>query len=202
MIKLEDDKTLKLDNLNQKINNKIYNQLKIFPKNNNNNNEYGEITSYFIQLLTIGLDLKFDKNDENNLSSYSPQILSFIKNFLSLVINSHFFFLESSKFSKIKFKKYTKSVDGMKMKTLISPRCIDLYRITTFTNLLLPILFHIYIIDKDKNNKEIKEIYDYIFEILFEIYLSGIDNEPSDFLYFLKKFEDLIQEKKKRKKNR
>ena len=93
LIKIEgSNKTLKLNNLNQKINNKIYNQLKIFPKNNNNNNEYGEITSYFIQLLTIGLDLKFDKNDENNLSSYSPQILSFIKNFLSLVINSHFFF--------------------------------------------------------------------------------------------------------------
>ena len=90
----------------------------------------------------------------------------------------------------------------MKLKTKVSPIYFDLYRNTSFTNLLLPILFHIYIIDKDKNNKEIKEIYDYIFEILFEIYLSGIDNEPSDFLYFLKKFEDLIQEKKKRKKNR
>jgi hypothetical protein len=162
LIKLEGNKTLKLDNLNQKINNKIYNQLKTFPKNNNNN-KYGEIISDFIQLLTIGLDLKFDKNDENNLSSYSPQILSFIKNFLSLVINSHFFFLESSKFSKIKFKKYTISMEGMKMKSLIFPQYIDLYRITTFTNLLLPILFHIYIIDKDKNNKKIKKIYDYFF---------------------------------------
>ena len=86
------------------------------------------------------------------------------------------------------------------MNTLISPQYIDLYRITTFTNLLLPILFHIYIIDKDKNNKEIKEIYDYIFEILFEIYLSGIYNEPSDFLYFLTKFEDIITQSEKKKK--
>ena len=193
LIQLENlNKNLKLDNLIQKINNNVYNQLKTFPKNNNDNGEFKEITLDFIQLLNINLNLKFDENDENNLSFYLPQILSFIKNFLSLVINNHFFFLESSNFYNIKFIKYVLSKEGMKLKTKVSPIYFDLYRNTSFTNILLPILIHLYIIDKDKNNKEINEIYDYIFEILFEIYLNGIENGPYEFLYFLKKFDEYI----------
>ena len=95
---IKSEKNVKLGNLIQKINNNIYNQLKTFPKNNNDNGEFKEITSDFIRLLNINLNLKFDENDEDNLSFYLPQILSFIKNFLSLVINNHFFFFRIFKF--------------------------------------------------------------------------------------------------------
>ena len=86
LIQLENlNKNLKLDNLIKKMNNNVYNQLKTFPKNNNDNGEFKEITSDFIQLLNINLNLKFEQNDEDNLSFYLPQILSFIKNFLFFI---------------------------------------------------------------------------------------------------------------------
>ena len=90
--------------------------------------------------------------------------------------------------------------EGLKHKKLIYPEYIDLFKIQLFTENLFPIMYHTYLIKEERkeNIEIIDEIHDYIFEILIQIYLNGIESEYglSDFLYFLDTFNWYIYEQK------
>ena len=176
---------------------KEFEQVKYFPKiNNDNNTHFQKFTSDFVNLLKLSLNFKFDKNDSNNDSIH---IINFIKDFLSFGRNLHYINLISKKFTRIRFQKIITSNVILKYKKVIYPKYIDLYHITTFKNILFSIIYHIFIIDKDQKNKELKEIYEYIFQIFFEIYLNGIEQDPLNFLYLIIELDNYIYKKNVKK---
>ena len=144
----------KLTNLEKTLNNQIYNQIKTIKflnVNNNKNNEekYDNIVKDFIDLITIALKINFEKEDEKNLCLCSKQILLFIRDFLSLIINLHFINLESSKFNKISFSHVTYFLNVVHNK-VIYPKFFFLYQTISFMKILIPLFDHIYIINQKK----------------------------------------------------
>ena len=148
----------KLENLEKSLNHKFYNEMQIFPNNNTNNNNnddeellkkqkiFENIIKDFIDLITISMKLNFHKEQIINLINSEEQILFFIRDFLSLVNNLHFINLESSKFNKISFTNI-KYVLNIRYKRVVYPKYFDLYQILSFTKILIPLMYHIFLMN-------------------------------------------------------
>ena len=132
--------------------------MQIFPNNNTNNNNnddeellkkqkiFENIIKDFIDLITISMKLNFDEHQIKNLINSEQQVLFFIRDFLSLINNLHFISLESSKFNKISFTNI-KYVLNVRHKRVVYPKYFDLYQILSFTKILIPLMYHIFLMN-------------------------------------------------------
>ena len=196
---------VKLDNLEKSLTHNFYNQIKIFPEINNNNNDDEEIIKKqnifemiindFIDIITISMKLDFEKNQIKNLINSEQQILIFIRDFLSLVNNLHFINLESSKFNLISFSNIT-YILNVRHRRVVYPKYFDLYQIFSFTKIIIPLIYHIFLLNDINNNEILNEIHEYIFTIIFEIYLNSINVGLSNFIFFINELDWYINEQK------
>ena len=175
------------------INNQFFEDLSNFSeiKKDNNNNFFNNnifntfIISDFISLLKLSLN--FYQKEEYYLNFYFPQIINFIKNFISLAISQHLFHLETLNFKTMNCLQNIID-DTIKQNFLY----FDLYNSKSFISLILTIMHHIYIIDKEIKNNDLEEINENISEIIFQIYLNAIELNSLNFLIVLKEFSNYI----------
>ena len=99
-----------------------------------------------IDIITISMKLDFEKNQIKNLINSEQQILIFIRDFLSLVNNLHFINLESSKFNLISFSNIT-YILNVRHRRVVYPKYFDLYQILSFTKILIPLMYHIFLMN-------------------------------------------------------
>ena len=133
---------------------------------------------------------------EKNLCLCSKQILLFIRDFLSLIINLHFINLESSKFNKISFSHVTYFLNVVHNK-VIYPKFFDLYQTISFMKILIPLFYHIYVINQKKKMEILNEIQEEIFIIIFGIYLNGVNIGLSNFIFFINELDWFIYDIRK-----
>ena len=157
----------------------IYEQISnLFPENKNNKNDEIDLNNNdityklyldLIEIVQTTNKINFISNYNYNINCYQNDILLFFENFLSLVRTNHF----SQYYDKEKLIHF-----------------YDLYHNFQFNVSLIPLLYHIYLL----NDQKVKNIKKLIENIITEIYLDGIDKGSFSFLYIIDKFECYIYE--------
>ena len=155
----------------------IYNNIaNLFSEDENNiisTDIYYKLYNDFIQIVQCTNKISFKDYKNVNFSNYQNLFFSFFNNLFYLARMNYY----SQFYYKINISNFN-----------------DLYNNFPFINTLIPLFHHIFTINSQIDNPLSKITQEYIENIISDIFLDGVENSPSSFLFIIDQFDTYIYE--------